>query len=150
MDDQEKALLLECLMRDIRGNWSDPKGRIREIIKLCGEIVSVPKQLLDAIKKNAKTFDGEFNDGRIFRDGQMFLPEGVVEAMGLPEGMKGGVSGNMATLMGARPVEKDGGFRGTYAEIANFIGITRKKSDRSKEFIDAFDGFITYPEDLLE
>jgi hypothetical protein len=150
LEDQEKALLLECIMRDIRGNWSDPGDRIRKIEQLCGEIVSVPKQLLDAIKKNAETFDGEFNDGRIFRDGQMFLPEGSVESMGFPEGMKGGVSGNMAALLGARPVARAGGFRGTYEEIVQFIGISRKKSERSKEFMAAFDEFITYPEHLLE
>ena len=85
MNEQEKILLLELLMEDIRGNWNDPWERISIIRSLCDEIMTVPSALLGAIKKNADTFDGHFNDGRIFRDGQMFLPEGAVEGFGFPE-----------------------------------------------------------------
>lgn len=148
MNDDEKILLLELLMRDIRGNWYDPRDRILLITSLCDEIVSVPKQLLDAIKKNAETFDGEFNDGRIFRDGQLFLPDEVIDSLGLPDAMKGGVSGNMAKLLGA--TSRTSGYRGTYDEVAKFVTIPRCRSSLSNEFLREFDANITYPEGILE
>jgi hypothetical protein len=135
MNEQEKILLLELLMEDIRGNWNDPWERISIIRSLCDEIMTVPSALLGAIKKNADTFDGHFNDGRIFRDGQMFLPEGAVEGFGFPDEMKKGVSGNISTWFGAKPVARTGGFYGTYGELVAYVTIDRKRNDLSCEFV---------------
>ena len=41
----------------------------------------VPLGWCHAVKMNADTFDGEFDDGRIMRDGTMRLPEDVVKAL---------------------------------------------------------------------
>jgi len=149
MEEQEKILLLELLMRDIRGNWNHPEDRIKRIIQLCNEITFVPRVLLDAIKHNAETFDGHGNDGRIFRDGQMFLPEEIINSMGFPESMKKGVSGNMAKMFGAEPL-LNRVYHGTYYEVSAFVTIYRTKSNKSVEFIKEFDFLITYPEYLLK
>jgi hypothetical protein len=74
----------------------------------------VPIEWLKAIKMNADTFDGKFNDGRIMRDGAMRLPEDVAKVFGLSSGE---VSGNIAKLMGAKSIRREGEYRGSYEEL---------------------------------
>lgn len=114
-----KWKLLVEEMKNLRGDWSD--GRSNEHLKwiyaLLPEVETegiVPLGWCQAVKMNADQFDGEFNDGRIMRDGAMRLPEEIAKAFGLPSG---DASGNIAKLMGAKPIEREGGYRGSYEEL---------------------------------
>jgi len=108
-------------MEDLRGNWNSPKDRIKLILKLCSSIEKLPRNYLYAVEHNAKTFDGHFNDGRIFRDGQLMMPKSTIESLDLPVEMEKGVSGNMAKLMGAKPILVD------IPNVANKITSVGKK-----------------------
>lgn len=106
-------------MKDLRGDWSG--GRASEHLSWIyawlplAEVEGVvPIEWLKAVRMNADTFDGHFNDGRIMRDGAMRLPEDVAKVFGL---LSGEVSGNMAKLMGAKSVRREGGYRGSYEEL---------------------------------
>jgi hypothetical protein len=117
--DAPKWKLLVEEMKNLRGNWSGGRSskHLAWIYALLPEVESegiVPLGWCKAVKMNADTFDGEFNDGRIMRDGAMRLPEDVAKAFGLPSGE---ASGNIAKLIGAKSVRREGGYRGSYEEL---------------------------------
>jgi len=150
LDEDEKILLLKMLMRDIRESWSTPKGRIKAIIHLCGTIKTLPTQFLDAVMNNAIAFDGHFIDGRVFRDGQMYLDEEIVNSLGLPEGMKYGVSGNLAKLFGAKNKKTSYKYRGTYVEIEQWCKLPDKFRPRSDTFKFLCKYYLENPEWLFD
>lgn len=149
LDENEKVLLLKLLMEDIRGNWGfDAVERI-EMIKTLTTSITLPKGLLNAIRYNAETFDGKFNDGRIFRDGHLELSEELIEKIGLPKEMKAGVSGNMAKMLGAREVNEGNEYYGTYNEVASFCKLPDEIRGRSELFTELSE-YLTYPENRFE
>lgn len=117
--DAPKWKLLVEAMKNLRGNWSDGRDSeyLDEIYSLLPEVEAegiVPLGWCKAAEMNADTFDGEFNDGRIMRDGAMLLPEEVVKEFNLPSI---NVSGDAAKMIGAKPVERKGGYKGSYEEL---------------------------------
>lgn len=133
-----KWKLLVEEMKNLRGNWS--RGRNNEhlawIYALLPEVEAegiVPLGWCHAVKMNADTFDGNFNDGRIMRDGAMRLPEEMAKAFGLPSG---DASGNVAKLMGAKPIKREGGYRGSYEELFENILTPEQKIVFLSEFIE--------------
>jgi len=150
LDENEKVLLLKLLMEDLRGNWGfDTLERVELIKTLTTSITTLPKGLLNAILHNAETFDGEFNDGRIFRDGQLELPEEIIEKLDLPGEMKAGVSGNLAKMLGAREVNEGNEFYGTYSEVATFCKLPDRIHGRSELFVELSE-YLTFPENRFE
>lgn len=118
IEDAPNWRLLVEAMEDLRGDWSDGRRsfflkEIYRLIPLAREEGLVPEGWLDAVQNNADTFDGDYNDGRIMRDGQLFLSKAIADQYNLPEG---GVSGNIAKMLGAVPVEQKG-YRGSYEEL---------------------------------
>lgn len=114
-----KWRLLVKAMTDLRGDWSN--GRDNEhlacIYALLPEVEKegvVPSGWCKAVKMNADAFDGEFNDGRIMRDGMLRLPEDIAKFFGFPTT---NASGNMAKLFGAKTQVREGGYRGSYDEL---------------------------------
>lgn len=100
-----KWVLLVHYMQKLRGDWSDKRDShyldmIYELIPQAMDEGIVPQGWLHAVKNNADTFDGYFNDGRIMRDGD-----------------RGGLSGNIAGSLGFSPLEQEGGFYGGYEEL---------------------------------
>ena len=146
LDEDEKILFLRVTMEDVRNSWSSPSTRIKVIMHLCETIKSLPAELLAAILNNAREFDGYFVDGRVFRDGQLFLPEDVIDTLGLPEAMKSGVSGNFAKLLGAKNKTNESKYRGTYIELEEFCKLPCKFRPRSDMFRFLVKGYIEYPE----
>ena len=133
-----KWKLLVEEMKNLRGSWSG--GRINPhlawIYALLPEAEAegiVPIGWCQAVKMNADQFDGEFNDGRIMRDGAMRLPEDVAKAFGIPAGE---ASGNVAKLMGAKPIKREGGYRGSYEELFENILTPEQKIIYLSEFIE--------------
>ena len=113
------------LMRGLRGNWE--RGRWSEMLQLLYKELALAdieglanKQWLAAVKANADTFDGHYNDGRIFRDGQRLMPAEIAKAFGLtpskgdPDGFVS-ASGDIAASLGATQVDR-GGWYGNYNE----------------------------------
>ena len=113
------------LMQGLRGNWSE--ARDSDMLRLLYIALEAAREegladtnWLAAVRANADTFDGHFNDGRIFRDGHRLLPTATAVALGLPptEGDPDGyvsASGNVAAMMGAKRV-KQGDWYGNYSE----------------------------------
>jgi hypothetical protein len=66
-----------------------------------------------AVKNNADAYDGHYVDGRIMRDGQLYLDPEIAKAFNIPTTA---VSGGMAKLIGAKPI-KQAGYRGSYEEL---------------------------------
>lgn len=133
-----KWKLLVEEMKNLRGSWSG--GRSNEhlawIYALLPEVEAegvVPLGWCQAVKMNADTFDGHFNDGRIMRDGAMRLPEDVAKAFGFPSGE---ASGNIAKLMGAKSVRREGGYRGSYEELFENILTPEQKIIYLSQFIE--------------
>lgn len=119
MSEAPKWRLLVKAMMDLRGDWSD--GRDNEhlawIYALLPEVEAegiVPLGWCKAVRMNADTFDGEWNDGRIMRDGHMRLPEDIAKYFGFPTTE---ASGNMAKLFGAKVEKRPGGYKGSYTEL---------------------------------
>lgn len=138
IENAPKWRLLVEEMKNLRGNWS--RGRSNEhlawIYALLPEVEIegiVPLGWCQAVKMNADQFDGEFNDGRIMRDGAMRLPEEMAKALGFPSG---DASGNAAKLMGAKPIRREGGYRGSYEELFENILIPEQKIIYLSEFIE--------------
>lgn len=115
------------LMRGLRGNWGE--GRQSAMLKLLYSELEASEaeaiadsDWLRAVKANADAFDGHFRDGRIFRDGQSFIPASTARPMGFPESPedpKGlvGVSGNLASWVpGYSRRMQAGGWFGSYNE----------------------------------
>jgi hypothetical protein len=124
-----KWKLLVEEMKNLRGNWS--RGRDNKHLKNIYELLPlveiegvVPLGWCQAVKMNADQFDGEFNDGRIMRDGAMRLPEKIAKSFGFPSG---DASGNVAKLMGAKPIKREGGYRGSYEELFENILTSEQK-----------------------
>lgn len=114
-------ILLYRNMTRLRGSWSGGRSspflkEIYRLIEICKQRGELPIAWLAAVKKNADKFDGHFNDGRIMRDGAYYLPEELQKALGMPKEMTEGCSGNLAKMMGARPVSESG-YRGSYEEL---------------------------------
>jgi hypothetical protein len=125
-------------MKNLRGNWSGGRSsqHLAWIYALLPEVEAegaVPLGWCQAVKMNADQFDGEFNDGRIMRDGAMRLPEDVAKAFGLPSGE---ASGNIAKLMGAKSVRREGGYRGSYEELFEIILTPEQKIIYLSKFIE--------------
>lgn len=136
--DVPKWKLLVEEMKNLRGNWSG--GRKSKHLKMIYELLPVveeegiiPIGWCQAVKMNADQFDGEFNDGRIMRDGAMRLPEQVAKAVGIP---LGDASGNIAKLMGAKLVRREGGYRGSYEELFEDILTPEQKILYLSRFIE--------------
>lgn len=136
--DAPKWKLLVEEMKNLRGSWSN--GRNNEhltwIYALLPEVEAegiVPLGWCRAVKMNADTFDGNFNDGRIMRDGAMRLPEEMAKAFGFPSG---DASGNVAKLMGAKPIKREGGYRGSYEELFENILTPEQKIVFLSKFIE--------------
>ena len=146
LSEDEKILLLKVLMIDIRTDWNSPKNRINIITYLCSIIKTLPTEFLDAVIDNAINFDGHFIDGRVFRDGQMYLDEDIVDSLGLPEGMKYGVSGNIAKLIGAKNKKTPYKYRGTYKEIEKWCKLPDKFRPRSNTFKIVCKYYLENPE----
>lgn len=133
-----KWKLLVEEMKNLRGNWSDGRNNkhLARIYALLPEVEAegiVPLGWCRAVKMNADQFDGEFNDGRIMRDGAMILPEEMAKSFGLPSG---DASGNVAKLMGAKPIKREGGYRGSYEELFENILTPEQKIMFLSEFIE--------------
>ena len=136
--DAPKWKLLVEEMKNLRGSWSG--GRSNEHLKWIYALLPeteaegiVPIGWCQAVKMNADQFDGEFNDGRIMRDGAMRLPEDIAKAFGLPSGE---ASGNVAKLMGAKSVRREGGYRGSYEELFEDILTPEQKIIYLSKFIE--------------
>lgn len=119
MSEAPRWRLLVKAMMDLRGDWSDGRNNehLARIYALLSEVETegiVPVGWIKAVKMNADTFDGEFNDGRIMRDGMLRLPEEIAEKIGFPTT---NVSGNFAKLLGAKVQIREGGYRGSYTEL---------------------------------
>jgi hypothetical protein len=116
--DAPKWCLLTHYMKALRGDWSDGRGsfylqEIYRLIPLVEKEGIVPLGWVRAVRNNADEFDGYMSDGRIMRDGQLYLDPEIAKAFGL-EGTK--ASGDMAKMIGAVPVKQDG-YRGSYEEL---------------------------------
>lgn len=136
--DAPKWKLLVEEMKNLRGDWSDGRGskHLAWIYVLIPEAEAenvVPLEWCHAVKMNADQFDGYFNDGRIMRDGAMRLPEDVAKVFGFSSGE---VSGNVAKLIGAKPVRREGGYRGSYEELFEDILTPEQKIIFASPFIE--------------
>ena len=150
LDEDEKILLLKALMIDLRGSWRSPQTRIDAIVQLCENIKTLPAQFLDAVMANAIEFDGYLIDGRIFRDGQLHLDEDTVDKLGLPEGMKYGVSGNLVKSLGAKHKKTPYKYYGTYSELEQWCKLPDKFRPRSDDFKKICDYLLEYPEHIFD
>jgi hypothetical protein len=65
---KEQAILLSMTMESLRGHWGKSEGRINIIKTICKYTSCLPEDVLSGIAVNAKSFNGDYNDGRIFRD----------------------------------------------------------------------------------
>lgn len=106
-------------MKNLRGNWSGGRDseHLAEIYELIPQVIAegiVPEGWCVAVKANADQFDGEFNDGRIMRDGALHLPSEVASQFGIPGNA---ASGNLAKMMGAESIVRASGYRGSYDEL---------------------------------
>jgi hypothetical protein len=63
----------------------------------------------------------------------MRLPEDVAKTFGFPSG---DASGNIAKLMGAEPVRREGGYRGSYEELFEDILTPEQKVIYMSELIE--------------
>lgn len=105
LSELEKQVLLAMTMESIRGSWNDPEERLFIINTLCNSIKELPIEYLNAVKHNASEFDGEYIDGRIFRDGSR----------------SSGLSGNLAYMITGDDRVNQGGFYGTYNELWDML-----------------------------
>lgn len=115
LGDREKATLLAMTMESIRGSWRgiaeapSEQKRLAMVFYLARNTRHLPKPLAKAIEHNAYMYDGEWCDGRVFRDGSRRF----------------GMSGNLAFwLTGDDRIFRDG-FCGTYYELWKLVGGTK-------------------------
>lgn len=125
-----KWVLLAHYMQKLRGDWSYFRDSpyLEQIYDLLPEAEKegiVPLGWLKAVKGNADEFDGHYTDGRIMRDGQLYIDPEVGERFGLKSTS---VSGNLAKMLGAVPVAKKG-FYGGYEELFEEILTPSQKLD---------------------
>lgn len=137
LSDAPKWRLLVKAMMNIRGDWSNGRDNehLAKIYELLPEVEKegiVPLGWCKAVRMNADTFDGEFNDGRIMRDGHMRLPEDIAKRFGFPTTDS---SGNMAKLFGAKAEKRPGGYRGSYIELFEDILAPEQKAVFESELI---------------
>ena len=138
--DVPRWCLLTHYMKALRGDWSDGRGSfyLQEIYRLIPLVEAegiVPLGWVRAVKNNADEFDGHMSDGRIMRDGQLYLDPEIAKAFGL-EGTK--ASGNMAKMIGAIPVKQDG-YRGSYEELFKELLTPKQKI----EYLTPIEGMDT-------
>jgi len=136
--DAPKWKLLVEEMKNLRGSWSGGRSNqhLAWIYTLLPEVKAegiVPLGWCQAVEMNADQFDGEFNDGRIMRDGAMRLPEEIAKEFGFPNGE---ASGNIAKMMGAKPIRREGGYRGSYEELFESILTPEQKVIYLSPFIE--------------
>lgn len=117
-----KWRLLVYFMHALRGDWSGGRdseylAKIYELIPEVEKEGIVPLGWVRAVKNNADTYDGQYCDGRIMRDGQLYLDPEIGKQFGIPSAS---VSGNLAKLIGARAVTQ-GGYLGSYDELFQAI-----------------------------
>lgn len=106
LTEDEKGDLLAMTMESLRGSWVFPEQRLALVFYLCDILTSIPPLLLDAIRHNAYLFNGNYIDGRIFRDGDRVH----------------GLSGNFAfAVIGDDRIKQQEGFYGTYNEIWKIV-----------------------------
>ena len=137
LSDAPRWRLLVKAMMDLRGDWSNGRENehLARIYVLLPEVETegiVPLGWCKAVKMNADQFDGEFNDGRIMRDGYLRLPEEIAKHFGFPTT---DVSGNIAKLLGAKYQVRDGGYRGSYNELFEDILVPEQKVIFASELI---------------
>lgn len=136
--DAPKWKLLVEEMKNLRGSWSGGRSNkhLARIYALLPEVEAegiVPLGWCKAVKMNADQFDGEFNDGRIMRDGAMRLPKEIAKELGFPSEE---ASGNIAKMMGARPIRREGGYRGSYEELFENVLTPEQKVIYLSPFIE--------------
>jgi len=124
-ENAEKWLQLYHSMKALRGNWSE--GRDSPFLNLIYDLIPevqkenlVPSDWADAVKDNADAFDGHFVDGRIMRDGALRASptiEKILAGANQNKTTPEFVSGNLARMLGATPMHRKGGYRGSYEEL---------------------------------
>jgi hypothetical protein len=146
IEDAPKWKRLVEEMKNLRGNWSGGRSSehlswIYAWLPLVEVEGIVPIGWLKAVRMNADTFDGHFNDGRIMRDGAMRLPEDVAKTFGFSSGE---ASGNVAKLMGAKSVRREGGYRGSYEELFEDILTPEQKIIYVSELVEKLGTTISH------
>lgn len=114
-----KWRLLIYYMKRLRGNWNGGRKShylqmIYELLPLVEKEGIVPIGWCKAVKNNADTFDGQYNDGRIMRDGQIYVDPEINKQFGI-EGSNG--SGNISLLIGGKQIKQENGYYGSYSEL---------------------------------
>lgn len=112
-------------MRGLRGDWRGERKNpflklIYELIPKVKEEEIVPSGWADAVKCNADDFDGHFSDGRIMRDGALRASPTIEKIFSQSEDVKEMpefVSGNLAKMLGAKPMKRKDGYKGSYEEL---------------------------------
>jgi len=110
-----QQVLLAMTLESLRGSWSYWEDRLALVHYLCDVLektgvstkkyrVSLPKDMIKAIRHNAYLFDGEWIDGRIFRDGSR----------------SSGLTGDISYYLTGDDREAPHGFEGTYFEVWMF------------------------------
>lgn len=84
MKDNEATLMVECLLRDLRGNWNDPKGRAEKAMELSKKIKTLHKHVKAIDEYFEYAAEGDW-DGRHFR---MSYLDGGYENMENLHGLK--------------------------------------------------------------
>lgn len=139
--DAPRWKLLVEEMKNLRGSWNGGRSNrhLARIYALLPEVEAegiVPLGWCKAVKMNADQFDGEFNDGRIMRDGAMIFPKEIVNELGFPSE---DVSGNLAKMLGAKSIKREGGYRGSYEELFENILTPEQKVIYLSPFIEKVD-----------
>lgn len=66
MTQEEKWLLLQLILQDIRGNWSDTEDRLNAAMDLASELNAT--DFINSINLYKERCEDGDNDGRFFRD----------------------------------------------------------------------------------
>lgn len=136
----QREALLAMTLEGLRGYWGDYEERLALVHWLCDHIyedtkklhyIHFPKALLDAIRHNAYLFDGEWTDGRIFRDGDR----------------SSGLTGNLTYhLTGNDKIQQEGGWSGTYYECFQLCA-RRGGASLLSTMRDAYHGVLRFTSD---
>lgn len=138
MSEKEKQTLLAMTMESLRGYWGEYNDRLTIIFYLVDSIKELPAEYIKAVRHNAFMFDGDFNDGRIFRDGDR----------------KFGLSGNLTyAITGDDRILQDG-FFGTYDELWSVLGVVHEheteniSSDMLRLMITVYESILRHTADM--
>ena len=138
MSEKEKQTLLAMTMESLRGYWGEYNGRLAIIFYLVDSIKELPAEYIKAVRHNAFMFDGDFNDGRIFRDGDR----------------KFGLSGNLTYVITGDDRILQDGFFGTYDELWSMLGVVHEheteniSSDMLRLMITAYEFILKHTDDM--